>query len=78
MEIPVCWDGRALRSGEADRPDAVVMAGPSAVGTFCRLTGDVLGRGDRVAPLNAALLRFLDAELGTGFGPVDVAPDVRG
>lgn len=35
------------------------------------------GHRERVAPLNAALLRFLDAELGTGFGPVEVAPDVR-
>jgi hypothetical protein len=78
VEVPVCWDGLALRREETLSPDAVVMAGPSAVGTFCRLTGDLLGTGDRVGPLNAALLRFLDAELGTGFGPVEVAPDVRG
>lgn len=86
VELPVTWDGRELRRVHLDRtdpvvpvgPSAVVTVGPSAVGTFCRLTGDLLGTGERVAPLNAALLRFLDAELGTGCGPVEVAPDVRG
>ncbi len=78
VELPVAWDGRELRRAHLDLPEAVVTVGPSAVGTFCRLAGDLLGAGERVAPLNAALLRFLDAELDTGFGPVEVAPDVRG
>ena len=33
--------------------------------------------GERVAPLNVALIRFLDEEFGTGFGPVETALDVR-
>jgi hypothetical protein len=30
-----------------------------------------------VAALNVALMRFLDEELNTGFGPVRAAPDLR-
>ncbi len=33
--------------------------------------------GRRLAPVNAALLHFLDATYGTSFGPVEPAPDVR-
>lgn len=50
------------------------MVAPSPMGTFAKLeVGDVL----RVGPLNAALMRYRDDELGAGFGPVSAAPDVR-
>jgi hypothetical protein len=38
----------------------------------------VLAAGERIGPLNAGLMRFLDEELGAGFGPVEPALDVRG
>jgi hypothetical protein len=54
------------------------MVAPSPMGTFAKVeVGDVLRVGDWVGPLNAALMRFLDDELGAGFGPVEAAPDVR-
>jgi hypothetical protein len=76
-EAPVEWrSGTLVRSREPTGWS--VAAGPNAAGTFCRLsippgTAPPL----RVAELNVALMRFLDAELGTGFGPVTAAPDVR-
>jgi hypothetical protein len=77
VDLPVVWDGGDLRRAPAEKATATVQVGPSAVGVFCRLTGDVLSPGDRLGPLNAALFRLLDEELGTGFGPVEVAPDLR-
>jgi hypothetical protein len=82
VAVPVVWDGATLRraadgDGDGDGDGASVQVGPSAVGAFCRLKDDVLSPGERLGPLNAALLRFLDDELGTGFGPVEPAPDVR-
>lgn len=77
LAVPVRWDGRVLRRAEEDRADTTVTVGPSAVGTFCRVDGNPLVRGERVGHLNAALVRLLDAELGTGLGPVQAAPDVR-
>jgi hypothetical protein len=76
VALPVVWDGATLRRA-ADGDGATVQVGPSAVGAFCRLKDDLLSPGERLGPLNAALLRFLDDELGTGFGPVEAAPDVR-
>jgi hypothetical protein len=75
--IDVAWEGPALV--RAAQPTGwSVAAGPNAAGTFCRLVAPAdPAPGVRVADLNTALLRFLDAELGTGFGDVTVAPDVR-
>ena len=54
------------------------MVGPAAMGTFAKIdTRYALAVGDRVGPLNAGLMDFLDAELGAGFGRVEPAPDVR-
>ena len=76
-QVDVAWDGPTLV--RASEPTGwSVFAGPNAAGTFCRLvTPPGPAPGERVAGLNAALLEFLDAELGTGFGEVSVAPDVR-
>jgi hypothetical protein len=77
VDLPVVWDGATLRRATTGEAAATVQVGPSAVGAFCRLKDDVLAPGERLGPLNAAMLRFLDAELDTGFGPVEAAPDVR-
>jgi hypothetical protein len=77
-EVAVTWDGTALhRAAAAGEESPKVMLGPTAVGCFVRLSGDLVSAGERVAPLNAALLRFLDAEFDTGFGEVTPAPDLR-
>lgn len=76
LEIALSWDGERLRRDE-DGPMALVV-GPTAIGAFARIkTGDALQVGDRVGPLNAAMMRFLDEELGAGFGQVAPPPDVR-
>jgi len=77
VDIPVVWDGSGLRRALDDEANGRVLVGPSAVGIFSKLAGDVLARGDRIGHLNAALLGFLDEELDAGFGPVEAAPDVR-
>lgn len=76
-EIPVRWDGSRLCAADEATANGTVLVGPAAVGTFCRLRDVELPAGERLAPLNAAMMRFLDERLGTGFGPVDVPPDLR-
>ncbi len=77
QQISVCWDGIELRRTDDEAPLSLMVA-PSPVGTFAKLDlHDGLPRGSLVAPLNAALMRFLDTELGTRFGTVEAAPDVR-
>jgi hypothetical protein len=75
--IPVCWDG--LRLHPDDAGDLEVLVAPTLSGTFAKVDADgLLGPGERVGPLNAALLHLLDEELGAGVGPVEAAPDLRG
>lgn len=76
-EIPLSWDGERLDRDPAGSLRLVM--GPTAVGTFARLEVPhaALDVGARVGPLNAAMMRFLDEELGAGIGPVEPAPDVR-
>lgn len=77
VRIPVAWDGHELTRD--DTAELAVLAGPTGAGLFARIDADeILGSGERVGPLNAALVRFLDAELDAGFGPVEAAPSVRG
>jgi hypothetical protein len=76
-DLPVRWDGTRLTAAGEDDADGHVLAGPAAVGTFCMLRDLDLPPGERLGPLNAALMAFLDAELDTGFGPVQVPPDLR-
>jgi hypothetical protein len=76
--FPVDWDGRRLRRAAADT-GTTFQVGQTPTGFFARLDPcHLLGPGDRLAPLNAALLAFLDTEYDTGFGPVEPAPSVRG
>ncbi|QNN53113.1 hypothetical protein [Nocardioides mesophilus] len=77
VDLPVLWDGADLRPCPALDAEAAVMVGPSAVGSFTKVTGVSLARGERLGALNAALVRFLDAELDAGVGPVEAAPDLR-
>ena len=77
VNLPVTWDGSELARARQETGWSVPL-GPNAAGTYCRLNtpADDLG-GLRVADLNVALMRFLDAELGTELGEVAAAPDVR-
>lgn len=77
VEIPVTWDGTALARTN-DPTGWSVSVGPNPAGTYCKLTTppDAVV-GCRVADLNVALMRFLDSELGTSFGDVSGAPEVR-
>jgi hypothetical protein len=76
FDVHVTWDGTAL-SRSWQPTGWSVAVGPNPAGTYCRLTTPPLAAGQRVADLNVALMRFLDAEIGTGFGPVSAAPDKR-
>jgi hypothetical protein len=77
VDVSVTWDGTGLRRTD-EATGWTVSAGPNPAGTYCRLTAPPSKvAGCRVADLNVALMRFLDAELGTTFGQVSVAPEVR-
>ena len=74
LEIALSWDGSRLRRDD-DGPLTLIV-GPTASGTFAKITAP-LAVGERIGPLNAAMMRFLDDELGAGFGPVEPPADVR-
>jgi hypothetical protein len=77
VDVPVSWDGASLHRSETDTGWSVSV-GPNPAGTYCRLVTPSGGTdGLRTADLNVALMRFLDVELGTAFGEVSAAPDVR-
>jgi hypothetical protein len=77
QEIPVCWEDGVLRRA-TDPSGWTVSLGPNPSGTYTRLmTPPGAEVPTRAAELNVALMRFLDAEFGTGFGDVTMAPDVR-
>ena len=76
-EYPVRWDGTTLERSATDTGDVLVV-GNTPAGFFAKLTPCAsLRPGDRLAPLNVALLDFLDREYDAGLGPVVAAPDVR-
>jgi hypothetical protein len=77
FDVNVSWDGVRLHRSW-DSTGWQVEVGPNPAGTYVRLvapTSDL--DGIRVGRLNAALMEFLDAELGARVGPVAAAPDVR-
>lgn len=77
-EIPLEWDGQELMRARDNGSGVTLTIGPGVAGTFSKVgLEDTLAVGDRIAPLNAALMRFLDKEFGTTFGAVEAAPDVR-
>jgi hypothetical protein len=73
----VRWEGdRLVRS--AAPTGTTLVAADTAVGFFAKLEPcALLAPGDRLAPLNVALLDLLDREHATGFGPLEAAPDLR-
>ena len=76
LDLALSWDGQRLHRDEDG--GLTLTLGPTAMGTFARLeVGEAMRVGDRVAPLNAALMAFLDADLGARLGPVSTPPDVR-
>lgn len=77
VEVGVRRDGDRLLRDDAGSWRLTV--GPSATGAFAMLMvpDEEVAVGDRIGPANAAMMRFLDEELGTGFGTVEPAPDVR-
>ncbi len=75
---PVAWDGTRL-SRTTEDTGTVLEMGDTPTGFFARLEPCRLLRpGDRLGPLNAALMAFLDEEYDTGFGPLTPAPSLRG
>lgn len=76
VDLPVSWDGERLRH-DATGP-LTVTVGPGASGAFARTdAAGALQVGDRVGPVNAAMMRLLDERFEAGFGPVEPPPDVR-
>ena len=73
----VSYDGFRLTRSE-DETGSLLMAADTPVGFFSKIDPcTLLSPGERLAPLNVALLAYLDAEYGTGFGPLVPAPDLR-
>ena len=79
VTVTVDGDGGAqIERAARDTGDRVVLA-DTAVGFFAMLDPcSVMRPGARLAPLNAALMAFLDREYDAGFGPLTAARDVRG
>ena len=76
-EYPVRYDGTTLERSETHTGDVLVI-GNTPTGFFAKINPCAsLRPGDRLAPLNAALIDFLDREYDAGLGPVVSAPDVR-
>jgi hypothetical protein len=74
---PVSWDGRSFARAEEETGN-VFSVGPTPSGLFARVEPcSAVVTGQRLAPVNAALLALLDATYGTSFGPMQPAPDVR-
>jgi hypothetical protein len=75
---PVTWDGRAFARADEETGN-LFSVGPTPSGLFARVEPcAAVMTGERLAPVNAALLALLDATYGTSFGPMQPAPDVRG
>lgn len=73
-----------LRAGRLERAPAGVVTGTTLVaadtpvGFFAKLDPcALLAEGDRLAPLNVALMAHLDEAHDVGFGPLEAAPDLR-
>jgi len=69
--------GRVDRAG-SDTGDRLVLS-DTPVGFFAQLDPcTTMVPGARLAPVNVALMEFLDREYDAGFGTLTAAPDVRG
>lgn len=74
---PVAWDGTAFTRSDTDTGN-VLSVGATPSGLFAKVDPcTALVPGQRLAPVNAALVAYVDATYGSRFGPVRPAPDVR-
>jgi hypothetical protein len=74
---PVSWDGRSFARTDEETGN-LFSVGATPSGLFARVEPcAAVVPGQRLAPVNAALLALLDASYGTSFGPMQPAPDVR-
>jgi hypothetical protein len=74
---PLAWDGTAFSRSE-EETDNVFAIAATPNGLFAKVDpcAAVLP-GQRLAPVNAALVAYVDATYGTGAGALESAPDVR-
>jgi hypothetical protein len=73
----LAWDGRDFHRSDRETPNLFV-AGDTPSGCFARIDPcEVPVAGQRLAPVLAALTRYLDRDLGTSLGPLESAPDLR-
>jgi hypothetical protein len=80
LDRAVVYEDAGYRwADEGEPPDGSVIAGPSTVGAFVRLSlaPTRTPRGSSVAPQATAFWRFADAHLGTGVGSLRHAIAVR-
>jgi len=72
-------DGLEIADASVEDVDGTVYRGATSIGTFIRLTtdGSLVGSGQRCAPLALETLAFADRQWGTGFGDLQMAPDLR-
>ncbi|GAA5151243.1 hypothetical protein GCM10023340_29790 [Nocardioides marinquilinus] len=74
----VLVDGRLEPAPDGAATGTTLVAADTPVGFFAKLDPcALLTPGQRLAPLNVALLDLLDREHGTGFGALEAAPDLR-
>jgi hypothetical protein len=74
---PVSWDGCSFARSEQETGN-LFSIGATPSGLFARVEPcAALVAGQRLAPVNAALLALLDSSYGTSYGPMEPAPDVR-
>jgi hypothetical protein len=76
-DLLVRYDGRTLTRVQHDSGNVLSLA-DTPTGFFARIQPcAALRPGDRLAPLNAALLDYLAREYGADLPPVEAAPDLR-
>jgi hypothetical protein len=77
FSYPVRWDGTGFARSEQETGNRLSVA-DTPTGFFAKVDPCVaLGRGDRLAHVNIALLSFVDREYDAGFGALEAAPDLR-
>jgi hypothetical protein len=74
---PVAWDGQSFSRADEETGN-VFSIGPTPSGLFAKVDPcTALVPGQRLAPVSAALLAYVDATYCTGLGSAEPAPDVR-
>jgi hypothetical protein len=74
---PVAWDGASFSRAERET-GSLLSVGGTPSGLFAKVDPcSAVVPGQRIAPVNAALLAYVDATYGSSFGAMEPAPDVR-